>query len=229
MSGDKRTITIMKEDQESSETITVAELAKRAETHVSEWVGKRTDTGRLMLDIVRCLEKYAIPGPPACVTELVKAAHLSWLNLGGDVPMPEGSVARVFSEHMTELREFADEYQPFDAEPPAEEKPSVVTSFEVPPKVAIERDDSGKAKIVVLHTKTDQQRSACVAKLAALLEEAKDGSMRDVLIISFRRGDEVTLHWTEQTDENGLKFVGALHVRAHLLTSRMKMNSRDGV
>jgi hypothetical protein len=94
------------------------------------------------------------------------------------------------------------------------------------PKLAVEQDGDGNAKIVVLRTKTEDQRSNCIAKLSELLEEAKNGNLRDVLIITFRGDDEVTMHWTPMTDANGFKFVGALSVMANLLTGRMKLKEQ---
>jgi cell division protein FtsX len=92
-----------------------------------------------------------------------------------------------------------------------------------PPRVVVEQDEGGRPKLVVLHTKTEQQRAACVTKLATLLEQAKSGRMRDVLIIGFEDNDVVTMSWTPQTNANGFVFVGALHTMASLMISRMKM------
>jgi hypothetical protein len=91
------------------------------------------------------------------------------------------------------------------------------------PKLSVEKDGEGNAKIVVLKTKTADERAACIAKLATLLEEAQGGQLRDVLIIGFRGGDEVTMHWTPMTDANGFKFVGALAAMSSLLISRMRL------
>jgi hypothetical protein len=81
---------------------------------------------------------------------------------------------------------------------------------------------------VLLGTKPNQERDECVAKLKPLFEAAQKGLLHSVLIIGFRDEDTVTMHWTPMTDRNGLRFVGALHSMAHLLTSRMDMRDMDG-
>ena len=95
------------------------------------------------------------------------------------------------------------------------------------PKMAIEPDANGKPKIVLLRTETQESRSQCIAKLAALLEDAKSGKLRDVLIVGFRDEHEVTFHWTPQTDANGFKFVGALYTMAQHLVGRMKLTMKE--
>lgn len=91
------------------------------------------------------------------------------------------------------------------------------------PKLEIVDGPNGSPKIVLLRTKTDEQRSNCIAKLGSLLDDAKSGKLRDVIIIGFREGDRATMHWTPQTDENGLRFVGALQAMSNLLISRMSI------
>lgn len=95
------------------------------------------------------------------------------------------------------------------------------------PKISVERGEGGTARIVVLRTKAEEERSNCIAKLAQLLHDAEKGELRDVLVVGFRPDDEVTLHWTPMTDANGFKFVGALHRMAHLLMDRMKITSES--
>jgi hypothetical protein len=171
------------------ETMKASELCRRADEHVGEWVGKRTETGRMMHELTGCIRRYM---------ELV----------------PEEQAPIACSPR-----------PPLQSAPdtvPGEKKP-----IEVPPKLAIEEDGSGNPRIVVLRTKTDQERSNCIAKLGQLFDEAKNGSMRDVLIISFRQGSLVTMHWTEMTDENGFRFVGALNVMAQMLAARMRLTTHD--
>jgi hypothetical protein len=95
-------------------------------------------------------------------------------------------------------------------------------------KLVVEEGEQQGARIVMLRTKTDDDRSNCIAKLALLLEQAKDGRLRDVMILGFRSNTDLTLHWTPQTDANGFRFVGALQVLSNVLIARMKVNNSDG-
>jgi hypothetical protein len=54
----------------TTETISVDELCRRAEAYISEWVGKRNDTGLMMYDLIACIKRLV-----ADRTEQHKAAQ----------------------------------------------------------------------------------------------------------------------------------------------------------
>ncbi len=219
-----------KQDEQGNpciETMKASELCRRSDEHVGEWVGKRTETGRMMYELSGCIRRYMdlpdTPKVPTCVLELIRAAKLAWDSAGpGAQRLPPGSPEAVFNNHQPELLDIL-----AAASGPPEDGTEEKKPVEVPPKLTIENDENGNAKIVVLRTKTDQDRSNCIAKLGQLLDQAKTGTMRDVLIIGFKGGSEVTMHWTPMTDQNGFQFVGALNVMAQYLAARMQLTSQS--
>ena len=96
------------------------------------------------------------------------------------------------------------------------------------PKVIIEGADTDVPRIVVLESKTDEQRKHCVDKLREIIAQAEAGEMSDVIILTFGPARNVGLSWTNLEPAERLHYSGALSLMNHMLLHSVTVAKTPG-
>lgn len=95
------------------------------------------------------------------------------------------------------------------------------------PKVIIEGADTDVPRIVVLHSRTEEQRKSCVDKLRTMLAKAEAGELLDVMIVTLGPEGSVSLHWTPIPQKDLLRAAGALDLLRVLLLQAVVVNNES--